>query len=220
TDPRHPVQVANIEGPRSQWREMQTWSHYCYVVTEGTGTESRGMQIIDLADPRLPIHVGDYDSTFVTAHTIHISAGYAYVNGTTNGFGTHILDLADPVHPREVGGWHTRYVHDCFVRGNLGYMANINNGGFTILDLSDKTRPRELSFTPYDGAMTHNCWTTKDGRFLFTTDEVAGGHLRVWDVVDSHAPSEVAEWRANLNASIHNVIVRGDTAVIAYYTEG
>src|SRR5262245_39846779 len=37
SDPRRPVQVASIDGPRSQWREMQTWSHYCYVVTEGVG---------------------------------------------------------------------------------------------------------------------------------------------------------------------------------------
>jgi hypothetical protein len=73
---------------------MQTWSHYAYIVTEGTGDESRGVQIVDLAEPNLPAWVANFDSTFVTAHTIHIADGYAYINGSNDGW--RILDLADP----------------------------------------------------------------------------------------------------------------------------
>jgi choice-of-anchor B domain-containing protein len=218
TDPRSPLLVDSIPGPRSQWREMQTWSHYAYIVTEGTGPESRGMQIVDLADPHAPHYVGDFDSTFVTAHTIHLAGGYAYLNGTNNGW--RVLDLADPERPRDVSGWSPMYVHDCYVRGDLAYLATIGSGGFAILDIADRARPRLLSFTPYDGAAAHNCWTTQDGRYLLTTDETTGGHLRVWNVENPALPVQVAEWSAHPAASIHNVVVRGDSAYIAYYTEG
>lgn len=222
TDGRTPLLVTSIPGPRSQWREVQTWSHYAYVVTEGTpgAGERGGVQIIDLNDPFAPVHTGNFDSTVTTGHTIHVAEGFAYVNGGNNGNGIHILDLADPEHPREVGGWHGRYVHDCYVRGNRAYLANINNGGFTILDLTDKSDPVEISFTPYAGGATHNCWLNDDGNYLFTTDEVAGGRLRVWNVQNPNSPAPAAEWSAHPTASIHNVVVRGDSAYISYYTEG
>jgi hypothetical protein len=122
------------------------------------------MQIVDLADPKHPRSIGNFDSTFVTAHTIHIADGYAYINGTNNGW--RILDLSDPENPRDVGGWNGRYVHDCYVRGDLAYLCNIGAGGFTILDISNRSMPRELNFETYDGAATHNAWATRDGKHL------------------------------------------------------
>ena len=50
TDPTNPTEVGFIAGPGSQWRDMKTWSHYAYLVTEGGG----GVQIVDLEDPMNP----------------------------------------------------------------------------------------------------------------------------------------------------------------------
>lgn len=213
TNPRVLAEVQFVRGPTSIWREMQTHGHYAYIVTEGGG----GMQIVDLVDPHNPVLVNTYDASFSTAHTIHIRDGFAYVNGTNRGL--RILDLADPVHPVEVGVWDTRYTHDSFVRGDILYTCNINSGGFTSVDVSDKAHPQELAFTQYNGP-THNAWSTEDGNFLLTTDEVDGGHLRIWDVANPRSPNLVAEWSADATASIHNVVVKGDSAYIAYYTEG
>ena len=113
TDPHHPEEVEFIVGAPSRWREMQTHSHYAYIVNETGG----GVQIVDLSNPLHPVEVAAFDSTFQTAHTIHIRDGFAYANGTNGGM--RILDLADPIHPREVAVWDGRYVHDCFVRGDL-----------------------------------------------------------------------------------------------------
>jgi choice-of-anchor B domain-containing protein len=210
--------VASIRGPTSPWRELQTWSHYAYIVSEGAEPNLQGMQIVDLAVPQQPRLIGAFTATFTTAHTIHIADGFAYLNGTDNGW--RILDLADPEHPRDVGSWHGRYVHDCFVRGDRAYLANIQSGGFTILDVSNRSQPQEIGFTSYFGAATHNCWTSDDGDYLFTTDETGGGHLRVWDVREPARAVQVGDWSASGNASIHNVVVKGDSAYIAYYTEG
>ena len=213
TDPRHPVEAEFIVGAPSRWREMQTHSHYCYIVNETGG----GVQIVDLVNPLHPVEVATFDSTFQTAHTIHIRDGFAYANGTNGGM--RILDLADPIHPREVAVWGGRYVHDCFVRGDLLYACNISNGGFTILNIADKANPVELSFTQYAGAATHNAWTTDNGNYLFTTDETDGGRLKVWNVQDPRHPNYVTEWGAPAGI-VHNVVVRSDTAYVAYYTEG
>jgi len=55
---------------------------------------------------------------------------------------------------------------------------------------------------------------------LYTTDETMGGHLRAWDVSDAADPFEMGSWSADPEASIHNVVVQGDSAYCSYYTEG
>src|SRR5262245_40496166 len=46
TAPRHPVEVAFVPGPFSIWREIKTYSHYAYVVSEGTSPAAyTGVQI-------------------------------------------------------------------------------------------------------------------------------------------------------------------------------
>lgn len=219
TNPRQPMEVLFHPGISSPWREMSTWDHYCYIVTEGGG----GMDIVDLSNPHHPFFSATFDSTFDTAHTIGIHDGYAYVNGTRrNGIlsGMRILDLSNPARPRDVGAYTGRYVHDMYERGNRAYLANILDGGFTILEVSDKAHPYELSFTPYVGAATHNCGLTKDSRHLLTTDETDGGHLRIWDVTNPARPSQETEWTASVFGIIHNVYVKGDSAYASYYTEG
>ncbi len=50
TDPSNPYEVAFIAGPGSIWRDMKTYDHYAYIVTEGGG----GVQIVDFGKPGQP----------------------------------------------------------------------------------------------------------------------------------------------------------------------
>ncbi|MDX1913736.1 MAG: hypothetical protein SFV22_19730, partial [Saprospiraceae bacterium] len=45
TDPDNPVQIVQIPGPDDFWKEIKTYSHYAYIVTEG----GEGVQIVDLS---------------------------------------------------------------------------------------------------------------------------------------------------------------------------
>jgi hypothetical protein len=76
-----PMQLAHIPGPTSQWREMKTWDHYAYVVTENLGI-NQGMQIIDLATSP-PTLVVAYEGVFNRAHTITIDGPWAYARAST-----------------------------------------------------------------------------------------------------------------------------------------
>ena len=46
-DPADPVEVAFIEGEESNWRDLRTRGHYCYVVTDQPGTRE-GFTVIDV----------------------------------------------------------------------------------------------------------------------------------------------------------------------------
>ncbi len=195
TNPMNPVEVAFIGGPSSSWREIQTYSTYAYITTEGGG----GVQVIDLSDlPSSARLAGVYNATINNAHTLFIdrATGHAYINGATRPpsislgqqhpeegrGGMNILNLVNPVSPVEAGVYSVRYVHDSYVRNNVAYTSELSNG-FSIVDVSDKSNSRVLVNKRYMGAYTHNAWLTDDGSYLLTTDEILrGGRLRVWDI--------------------------------------
>lgn len=80
TDPNAPVEAAFVPGPASPWREVKTWSHYAYIVSEGTGAGA-GMQIVDLAAlPATATLVETYKQNFLTAHTLWID-DYGFLIG-------------------------------------------------------------------------------------------------------------------------------------------
>src|SRR5262249_5377585 len=156
-------------------------------------------------------------------HSIGIYDGYAYINGSrlsTAITGMRILTLANPARPADVGAYTVRYVHDGFVRGDTRYFCSIGQG-LIIADLTDKAHVTEMSLRNYTPPMsyTHNAWTSRAGTILYTTDETAAGKLRVWDVVDPRSPIQGGQWSLTPLASVHNVVVQGDSAYVSYYTE-
>lgn len=218
-------QVAFIPGPPNGWREMKTYDHYAYVISEG----GAGLQIIDLSNlPASATLVRADSSNFRTAHTITQHGKFLYVNGSgvasgANG-GTMIFDLSgDPAHPVRIGTWMYRYVHDCTVRNDTLYAAAINDGVLDIVYLgSDQTSPQLVTTIEYPGGGTHNSDLTPDGSYVMTTDEVGATPktLKVWDVRDVDNITKVADWTPAPEEIIHNVHMRGSIAYISWYTAG
>ncbi len=243
SNPRQPVETAFVPGPGpTAWREIKTWSHYAYVVSEATTpNEFSGVQIVDLS--KLPqVSYTSYRWPGVTAasaraHSVSIdSEGYLYIQGgtSTEGAGAHrggirILSLANPAAPAPVGFFAERYVHDSFVKNHLLFNSNIQDGGrVDILDLTDRAKPRLLTSIEYPGGASHNSGTTEDGSYLITTDESTGRTVKFWDirVLWDQDPSNdnnielVAEYLGNTAQIAHNVHVQGSYAYISHYVEG
>lgn len=221
TAPATAYETGFFPGPSSTWRDIKTFGDYAYVVTEGGG----GMLILDLTDPENPTSAGSFVG-FSSAHNIYIDVANAraYPCGTDVN-GTQILDLTNPTAPLNIGNYTTRYVHDLYVRNNIGYMAEINDVAFSIVDLSDPVLPVDpvvlAGPQTYAGAKTHSTWLSDDGNTMFTTDEVLGGHLKIWDISAIPTISLVSEWSPpGLNTIIHNVTVLGNLAYASYYSEG
>ena len=216
TNPSSPRITGTITGGSSAWREIRTYRQYAYVTTEAR----TGLDIVDLRDPDRPTKLRTWSDTFTSAHSIWIDEerGLLFANGTQNGM--RVLDLTgDPENPREVGAFTDFYIHDCYTRGNRLYAAAIRNGFLATLDVSQPGAIRELSRFTTGGSFTHNAWLTRDGRYVFTTDERQGAPLEGWDLLASPA-RKVSQYIGAPGTVPHNVMIDGDRLLLSHYTEG
>ncbi len=215
-----PRPVALIPGPDSQWREVGTFGEYVYVTTEAAW----GLDIVSMRDPDHPRKVQTLSRTFRSAHSLWIDQerGLLFANGSNGRTGgMRILDVGtNPEDPPEVGAFTDFYIHDSYSRGNVLFASAINDGFEALLDVSDPRRIREITRFLTGGRFTHNSWLTRDGRYLFTTDERTGQPVEGWDITTPGAPRKVTQFIANPAAIAHNVSIDGDRLLIAHYTEG
>lgn len=218
---------------------------YAYVVTEGRGFFKEypgGVQIIRLDSA--PRFVNTFVSgEFRSAHTITIDRvqGRAYVNGSAEALyskdtvyvidehsghrgGLVILDIeTDPENPRVLGSWRGTYTHDSYALGNLLFTANIFDGLITVLDVTNPENSIVLDTLSTPLTFTHNIGISRNRRWLFATDEVPGSSLAIYEM---QSPTEITLRRTYRNERIadssiaHNVVIRGDTAYVSWYTEG
>lgn len=229
TDPANPTEVFFVDGVGSGWRDIKTWGEYAYVTNE-TGN---GLAVIDLSD--LPNSVSAFDwtpsltglGTLNTCHNIWIDEfGYAYLVGcNVNGGGMIYVDVfTTPGQPEFVAAGPNEYSHDVYVRGDLAYSCEIEQGHFTVYDVSDKENTMLLGTQETQSGVTHNCWLSDDSNILFTTDEVGGATVGSYDVSDPTDIIELDQFAPyeTLGTGVipHNVHVWDDFLIISYYTDG
>jgi choice-of-anchor B domain-containing protein len=217
TDPSRPRSVGVVPGPANQWREVKTFRGYAYVTSEARA----GLDIVDLRVPDQPRRVQTWNRTFDSAHSLWIDEerGLLYAHGTATGM--HVLDVgANPEDPAEVGVFNGFYIHDSYGRGTTLYAAAIRDGFVGVLDVSNPANITEVTRFLTGGRFTHNTWLTRDGRYLFTTDERISRPVEGWDLFDIMEPLKVSEYIAAPGTIPHNVMVDGDRLVLSHYTEG
>lgn len=227
-DPRRAALISNI----GYNADVQIKGNTLYINHE---YEDRGIDIYDISDPanpQLKKQVGPntgYPASLSDCHNTwpQPDRGLLYCASTSTG---QLVILAtgeggmgspeDPVFLTTVstpeGQWG---IHDMYAEGNRLYVAWLD-GGLAIYDITTPDNPSMLGRTNYAGSFCHNIWPSSDGNYVFTTDEVIGGHVRVWDISNLSNITEVASYMPNQNAVVHNLEVRGNTAYVSHYTEG
>jgi choice-of-anchor B domain-containing protein len=240
-----PTQSTSPTDGGNSWREIRTSGKYAYITTEAAGG---GLQIVDLLpDPNNPDSVR-LVTKFTTGgtnnnqHNLGSNAGFAWESsnylylcggGVTQGFGNSggmaIYDVTNKTAPVLVSRYAPRYAHDVYVKNDTAYIANINSPseGIDIVSVVDKANPVRLRTFTYPNAGTHNIWVTADSKYMITTDEIAPAGqniLRVHDVRNyNNIRVNVATYRNPVgpaNAVVHNAYMRGNYAIMSYYTEG
>lgn len=233
TNPSNPVPKFFVPGTNSFWREVQVWGKYAYVTTEGC---CNGLQIVNLSN--LPAGIsskfwtgsGAASGLVTRIHTVHISSGFAYLNGTQAfGGSALIVSLADPWNPVYLGNTqlnfsgNNRYVHDCFVRNDTLWGAHIYGGFYSVINVSNKSAPALIATQSTPGLFTHNTWISDAGnRVLFTTDEVSNSFLTAYGVSNIGNMTELDRIQ-NVPGSgsiIHNTYIRNNYAINSYYKDG
>ncbi|MCX7877143.1 MAG: choice-of-anchor B family protein [Ignavibacteria bacterium] len=228
TDSANVYRVDTIGGVASGWREMKTFSHYAYVVSEGTNSR---LQIINLQNlPSSVSLVATYShSGYTRTHTVSQSGPYLYMNGGDYlNDGIFILDLTvNPASPILRGTWQTHYVHDCRVVNDTIYACNIYDppGTVSVINAVNKNSLTTVtSWVNNPNPFPHNCALTTDRRYIYTTDETTSppGKLKIWDITNIMSPVLVTTWQPMgiTNTIVHNVEIYGNYALIAHYEAG
>lgn len=215
------AEVAYIPGSNSEWKELKTWGHYAYAVSEN---QAQGIQIINLS--QLPDTAWLVRSVFnvnghntANTHSVTADDGFLYLNGGSSN-GTVILDLSDPENPTYAGEYQPDYLHDTYVKNDTLYGAAIYGGGVFIADVKNKSSIQEIAHIMYPGAGTHNTWKSDFGKYVFTTDEIGSTdkNMKVFDI--SGPPQQLTPFTADPANIIHNVHGRGNYVYIAHYASG
>ncbi len=228
TDSANIREVDSVKGLNSGWREMKTYSHYAYIVSEATNS---GLQIVDLQylpDSVRLIKTWSY-AGYTKTHSISQSGHYLYLNGgnsATNG-GVTVLDVSDPENPVKMGQWTTLYVHDCRVLNDTIWASNIYTGQTSIINATNKSSLefiRTWRSYPTSEVSSHNSAFSADRKYLYTTNEISSpnGKLNIWNVEDINNITFIGEWQPTgiTTAIVHNIETYGDFAVIAHYRAG
>jgi len=227
TIPTNPIEVFWLPGSESIWRDPCVYGNYAYVTTEAED----GLLIIDLTP--LPqstnltttLYTGPTASSWQSAHTCFIDEnGFAFIFGANRGNGgAIILDVqTNPMNPIEVGVFDNWYIHDGFARNDTLYAAHIYDGFFSLVDVSDKANPLLLGTKITPSSFTHNIWPSANGSYVYTTDEVTGAFIGVFDISDPTNIFEVDRTQNSPGMGVvpHNTHVKGDYLITSYYSDG
>jgi hypothetical protein len=200
------------------------------------GSNVRGVVVIDVTDPAAPSEVvtfpmaaPDAEDPTVNVHSIFVEGTRIYL--TVFG-GIEIYDIADPAVPVYLGGYWLPdldtaggFVHDLYVEGGIAYLDYWNRG-LVVVDTSvDPANPTPIGvFDDYPRRTSHSNWVTTAGgrRVSVHGDEDYDAHLRVVDV-DPDSPTsfeEIGSYQTRPEVSIHNIMARGEQALVTYYQDG
>ncbi len=203
-------------------RDIKTYRHYAYVVSEMRGL-NEGMMIVDLSTlPDSARFVKSYiHGQDIRSHNLSIdtSRGFAYVL-KQNYSGFRIIDLSDPENPVDVGQVLTPDIHDVYADHDTVFVAEGSAGSFSIYDLSDKTNPALLARVQIPNAgYVHNIWANPQRTLAMTTEETTGKTVKLWDISQLDQITLLGEY-LGANQLAHNTHILGDFAYISHYTYG
>jgi hypothetical protein len=156
-----------------------------------------GLGIFDVADPRKPRQLCQWETAGQGVHRFDFDGRYAYISPTVEGYVGNIvmiLDLQDPARPAEVGRWwkpgqwaaggevaswkgDAHRCHHPLRLGNRLY-TSYWHGGFVILDIDDMSKPKFVSGLTWNaqfGCPTHTAlplpYELNGRRILLVADE-------------------------------------------------
>jgi len=180
--------------------------------------------IVDVTDPAAPVLAAQLDTY---SHSVFVGeqGGRPRLYLANYGLNVPVYDVTDPAAPALVGnalGPDDLRVHDLYADEGLLYL-NGTESGFVVLDARESIgQARIIGQVP--SLYSHASWVGTVGgrRIAIHGDEGHTAHLRVFDA-DPDSPTFLAElssWRTREQVSIHNMMLVGDLAFIAYYQDG
>jgi choice-of-anchor B domain-containing protein len=214
SNPANPDTLGVIDDPRIVYHhggDTTPDQRYLYLCDELATTPTPDITIWDIADPSVPVRVGQIADATATVHNIYVVGDLAYVAYYSAGF--KVYDLADPTQPVLAGQYDTSkrtgegyvgaigaYVY--LPSGNI-LICDIENGlfAFTVTPALASQEPVEAAFqleqnfpNPFNPSTRIPFELTRGGRVTLAVYDVAGRRVR--SVLDRELPAGLheAEW--------------------------
>lgn len=233
----HTMQVKGVvPGPQTPatyyWRDVETYRHYAYAVSELVGT-NQGLMVIDLQYLPDSLHfVGSFRFNATgdsTAHTIAIDTlkGFAYCERKPSQ-PIVILSLANPENPTFVGSLPSigQSFHDMFARNDTlfvaeGYHPTTFQGSWSVWNCANKAAPVQITRVIFPGAgYLHSAVATEDRNWLLTTEEIPDGRtMKLWDIADLGNIDMHGQYIGAAQIP-HNVYPKGNLVFVSHYESG
>lgn len=216
---------------RALWREIKTYSHYAYLVSDD---DTASFQIADMSYLPDSVHlVHNSDSIFSRAHTLFIDGNKlytAYVHKTSfPAFtGLAVYSLNNPENPQLLRTIEQDIpmlmAHDMFVRNDTIYASMMNDGLYILKYDSVQNKFLNLSafINYYHKGYNHSSFLTGNGKYLVFADEVPlGMYLKMIDVSDFNNITLTDTFYSHPLATPHNpYIIGNDRCYVSYYQDG
>jgi len=216
----HTISAA-YQGEWAVHRDYHDYNGYLYVVCdEGPST----LQIIDIRNlPDEAPLVYDSNELFTTTHNVFIDTAHAklYAAGASSA-NVLVASLENPEQPTLLYKYNEGYVHDLFVRDNVGYLNHAEQGLF-IVEFGDTEYTTLGSITEYqDQGYNHSGWLSEDGNYYALCDENHGLRVKLLDVSDPTDIKVVSLFGSDATtvSIAHNVLIRDQYAFVSYYYDG
>jgi len=250
TDPVNPVFLGFLNSHNNgsdSWRDVKTYNDHAFIVGDGSGNSTHGLQVFDLTqlrnitNPPATLTETAHLGGFGNAHNIAINedTGYAYVVGSNQcSGGLYMVNISNPTSPTYAGCFSSDgYTHDtqCVVYAGpdstytgreicVGY----NEDTITMVDVTNKSNPQQISRTPYSGSQyTHQGWFL-DGNhsILIMNDELdeqrnnINTTSHIYDVSSLGNPQELGRYVGPTAAIDHNLYTMNGFVFESNYRAG
>jgi choice-of-anchor B domain-containing protein len=235
-----PLHVAShADGHSTIWREFATYQNYVYSVCDGNC--GSGLTIVNMNNQSVIRH----NTVFTKAHTIFIEVahGRLYVMGSRNALSQdrlliYTLDTevvngvtynGTPESPVLIREFLTPYIHDMFVKDNIGYASLIYNFIYWVWDMNNPASITETHNYYHDsGKYNHSSWMHNDGQTLFEAVEIPRGeNIYMYRKVANNSSlqyvggiREPLEFPISNQVRYHNPHINGNYMYVSAYEDG
>jgi hypothetical protein len=185
-------------------------------------SSTRGLRILDIADPTAPLPAVDaFPTARTNVHRLFLDGHRLYLSRVGPFGGLDIVDVRDPTRPRSLADLDVPgcdQVHATFARGDTLITSCLDQGLF-VFDLSSSF---ELELVAHDDELgSHSACLLDDGTTLLATSERYEGALRVLRLDrDRKSLDLVTTVATHSAASVHDVSCRGLRCTVSHYQEG
>lgn len=231
----------------ASWRDIKVFNDHAFIVADGAGNNTHGLQVFDLnrlrdiPSPGITLTETAHFSGFGAAHNLAINedTGFAYIVGSNQcSGGLYMMDIANPSSPSFAGCFSSDgYTHDAqcvvYTGPDTRYAGReicvaYNEDTITIVDVSNKTNPVQLSRSAYTGSQyTHQGWFLgPEQRFLIMNDELDeqrnGNNTTsyIWDASSLTNPREIGRYVGPTAAVDHNLYIKDNLVFETNYRAG